>query len=210
MLVDESGVAPASSTSARTLEDTDDVEPGCAEPEAVRAREEVGKECSVCHETKLESSFSRKQWAARAHKRRCSQCAGMVSNPGGVPGPAATSTALVAAGHDAAGAGMVSEVSRAGDAGRRFGLVWALLAAAVAVVSILLAGVWESGIRGRQGDSCSSHADCGAGLFCAIECFTRGCHQGVNVCQPCWECESPNDSVTRSCPCSRRRPPVST
>ena len=109
----------------------------------------VGKDCSACHVTKLKSDFPGKQWAARAHSRRCRQCAGIASNPGGVPGPAATSTALVAAGHDAAGAGMVSEVSRAGDAGRRFGLVWALLAAAVAVVTILLARVWESGLRGR-------------------------------------------------------------
>ena len=45
-------------------------------------------------------------------------------------------------------------------------------------------------------------------VLCAIECFTGGCQQGVDVCQPCWERESAHESVTGSCLCSPGRPPV--
>jgi hypothetical protein len=65
---------------------------------ALQAAEEGatgGKTCSRCGETKGEHAFSRKQWAAKAHSRRCSQCvasgedAGAKGEPGASPAAAA-------------------------------------------------------------------------------------------------------------------------
>eukprot|EP00961_Rhodomonas_salina_P053396 716208-Rhodomonas_salina.1 len=35
---------------------------------------ESGRQCSVCGETKLSAEFSKKQWAAKAHSRKCKAC----------------------------------------------------------------------------------------------------------------------------------------
>ena len=136
--VDDSCAAAASSASRR--EARDDVEPGVEEPEEQRASGDVRKECSICSETNPESCFSRKQLAARAHSRKCSQCAGTARCSGGtpVPIPAAQVTAARAPDH----ACMSVEGSCRSAAGASAGLVCALLAAAVAAVSILLSSVW--------------------------------------------------------------------
>lgn len=34
----------------------------------------AGKTCSVCTHMKPETEFSKKQWAAKAHSRKCNQC----------------------------------------------------------------------------------------------------------------------------------------
>ena len=139
--VDEPCAAPASWASRR--EARDDIEPGVEEPEEKRASGDVDKECSVCRETKPESCFSRKQLAARAHSRKCSQCTGMSSGSVGMPAqtPAAQVTAVRAPDH----ACMAGEGS-CGSAGTRCGLVCALLVAAVAAAlqaSILFDPAWE-------------------------------------------------------------------
>lgn len=33
-----------------------------------------GKACSICDETKVETAFSKKQWIAKAHSRKCTAC----------------------------------------------------------------------------------------------------------------------------------------
>ncbi len=61
----------------------------------------------------------------------------------------------------------------------------------------------RSSSGGEEGLPCSSHDECGEGLFCAVECFTgNGCNRFSlleDVCQPCSECHYPSDSVTDSC-----------
>ena len=50
--------------------------------------------------------------------------------------------------------------------------------------------------------SCTSHDDCGEGLFCASECFTGSCSasdDSPSHCQPCAECHSDADSFDGSC-----------
>ena len=50
--------------------------------------------------------------------------------------------------------------------------------------------------------SCTSHDDCGEGLFCASECFTGVCpssDDSSSHCQPCAECRSDADSFDGSC-----------
>ena len=54
---------------------------------------------------------------------------------------------------------------------------------------------------------CTTHVDCGAGMFCAIECFTGSCGADESVmsgtlgnyCQPCVECEQASDAIDGSC-----------
>ena len=48
-----------------------------------------GKECSVCQATKPESAFSKKQWSAKAHSRKCTSCVDKASQQPRAPAQAA-------------------------------------------------------------------------------------------------------------------------
>ena len=52
-----------------------------------------GKTCSICCESKPESAFSKKQWAAKAHSRKCTLCVESGAVAPTKPGAAAASTA---------------------------------------------------------------------------------------------------------------------
>jgi hypothetical protein len=86
--------AAAAAPWASRREARDDVQRGVEDPEEQRASGDVRKECSICRETKHESGFSRKQWAARAHSRKCSQCAGTARCSGGTPVPIPSPTSF--------------------------------------------------------------------------------------------------------------------
>ena len=48
---------------------------------------QAGKTCSVCGKTKGEAEFSKKQYAAKAHSRKCTSCASL-AGPNGNNGSA--------------------------------------------------------------------------------------------------------------------------
>merc|ERR1712232_1399045 len=49
------------------------------------------------------------------------------------------------------------------------------------------------------GAPCKKSADCDVGEFCSVECFSKGCIQEKNVCQPCKECHEGADEVDGTC-----------
>jgi len=101
----------------------------------------IGKACSLCQEIKPESAFSRKQWAARAHRRRCNQCveAGTSSSAGvSEQAPKPHETKPLATPAVAAHVNASSDPSSSSHTSLSLSLVTALLVVASAIVYALV------------------------------------------------------------------------